>query len=233
MTKQDHDCGNENDYLVQYYGDGKWYLDDDYDIHVPITYCPFCGQIPVPPEKTTEVCSPDYHIVDERELHCRCGQTERVFASLDERQAWMKRYKCPHDVLVATGLEPPAGLSEHALWLSEISVHCKTCGTIFMNFPSDDWVYRIENIPHYPQETCGHPRKYTAFPLTIGARFCLCCGRRWLDFSSPTSRLEIRDASPSVNLHVTGTVYPYHDCRGTPGYPCEICGKTLPKLEVK
>ncbi len=126
--------------------------------------------------------------------------------------------KCPHDVLVATGFEPPANLSEHALWLQEISVHCKACGTIFMNFPSDDWVHRIENIPHYPQATCEHPHKYTAFPLAIGARFCLCCGKRWLDFSSPTSELEI---------------YSYHDCKGTPGYPCEICGKILPKLEVK
>ncbi len=44
MTKQDHVCGNESDYLVQYYGDGKWYLDDDYDIHVPIIFCPFCGK---------------------------------------------------------------------------------------------------------------------------------------------------------------------------------------------
>ncbi len=33
---------------------------------------------------------------------------------------------------------------------------------------------------------------------------------------------------PTQKLHV----YPYHDCKGTPGYPCEICGKTLPKLEV-
>ncbi len=28
-------------------------------------------------------------------------------------------------------------------------------------------------------------------------------------------------------------IYPFHDCKGMPGYPCEICGKILPKLEVK
>ncbi len=33
---------------------------------------------------------------------------------------------------------------------------------------------------------------------------------------------------PTQKLHV----YPYHDCQGTPGYPCEICGKELPKLRV-
>ena len=32
---------------------------------------------------------------------------------------------------------------------------------------------------------------------------------------------------PSVNLDV---VYPYHDCKGMPGDPCEVCGKELPKL---
>ena len=102
--------------------------------------------------------------------------------------------ECPHDVLIATGFEPPANIPEHSLWLTEISVHCKACDTIFMNFPSDDWVNRIENIPHYPQETCEHPHKYMAFPLAIGARFCLCCGKRWIDLSSPTFKLEIKES---------------------------------------
>ncbi len=47
----------------------------------------------------------------------------------------------------------------------------------------------------------------------------------WNDSGTPA---DMGGPPPTQKLQV----YLFHDCKGTPGYPCEICGKVLPKLRV-
>ncbi len=122
MKKQDHVCENENDYMVQDY-EGKWYLDDEYDIHVPINFCPFCGE--------------NLGVLNSRKAIA--GKLNKLTDTLAEK-------------------------------------------------------YGIDQTVEITEEM-------------------------------------VREAiamSPVANL----LAYPYHDCKGTPGYPCEVCGKELPKLRV-
>ncbi len=78
MKSNDHDCGNENDYMVQYYGEGKWYLDDDYDVHVPITFCPFCGENLGASNNCKVIAGKLNKLVDARAEKCGVDQTIEI-----------------------------------------------------------------------------------------------------------------------------------------------------------
>lgn len=142
------------------------------------------------------------------------GDGEWIFSEGEDYQTWTIRFcpwcgielppvpkcserppeppGCEHLVLVAHGFERPLGFSPNDLFISDLFVICKVCGTYFMNFPEDSWISRIENIPHYPMETCEHPSQFVAVGLGIGQRFCICCGKRWLEFPNPDYMLVVQ-----------------------------------------
>ena len=102
----EHTCCDSASVLIIGYG-ATWYLDDDYDMHQPITHCPWCG-VKLPPLETVE------------------------YAPIKPSGP-----ECPHGRLELRGYERPKDLASDTLWLPETHLVCLDCATYLMSSPDD------------------------------------------------------------------------------------------------